>query len=37
MRYFQTEKELNYTPVKDIRNPIRREKETKAIKDTQRY
>ena len=30
---FRLKKEQNYTTIKDIRNPIRQEKETKAIKD----
>ena len=30
---FRPKKELNYTAIKDIRNPFRLEEETKAIKD----
>ena len=32
-KLFKLKKELNYTLTKDIRNPFRLEKETKAIKD----
>ena len=35
---FRLEKEMNYTPIKVIRNFFRQEKETKTIKDnTKRY